>query len=132
MKHSQYKILVVDDDVNVQEMLKQSLEDSGYSVSTEGSAIKALNQIEKNNYDLLIIDIMMPDIDGIALCKSVRNLPGCEKIPIIILTALSDSETMHDVMLYGAVDYVVKPFDIVALKEKIKMALYQARKKKPI
>jgi len=132
MKHPKTKILVVDDDINVQEMLKEVLEDAGYSVCAESSAIDALNKVQKDSFDLLIVDIMMPDIDGISLCKSVRNLDGCDRIPIIVVTALSDAETMHDAMMYGAVDYVVKPFDVAALREKIKMALYQSRKKNPL
>ncbi|MFH1283891.1 MAG: response regulator transcription factor [bacterium] len=132
MKDPNYKILVVDDDINVQEMLKESLQEYGYSVSTESSAINALNIAEKVPFDLFIIDVMMPDIDGISLCKSVRNMKSCERIPIIMLTALSDSETMEDAMMCGAVDYVVKPFDIEALKEKIKFAIHQSRQKKPI
>ena len=51
---------------------------------------------------------------------------------LIILTALSDAETMQDAMLYGAVDYIVKPFDVEALKEKIKVAIHQSRQKKPV
>lgn len=126
------KILVVDDDVNVQEMLKECLEEVNYCVHAEGSAIKALNLVEKDSFDLLIIDIMMPDIDGLSLCKSVRNIKAYDRVPIIILTALSDAETMNDAMLYGAVDYIVKPFDMEALKEKIKIAIYSSRKKKPV
>ena len=75
---------------------------------------------------------MMPDIDGISLCRSVRKIESYERVPIIILTALSDAETMQEAMLYGAVDYIVKPFDVEALKEKIQVAIHQSRQKKPI
>lgn len=125
------KILVVDDDLNIQEMLNSGLSRYGYAVQVSSSAIDALSMIEKTKFDLLIIDVMMPDIDGITLCKTIRNMDQSADIPVIILTALSDAETMNDALLFGAVDYVVKPFDMRSLKEKINSALHksQARKK---
>lgn len=125
------KILVVDDDLNIQEMLNAGLSRYGYVVTVSSSAIDALSLIEKFKFDLVIIDVMMPDIDGITLCKTIRNMDKSADIPIIILTALSDAETMNDALLFGAVDYVVKPFDIRTLREKIASAVNksQARKK---
>ena len=117
------KILVVDDDLNIQEMLNSGLSRYGYAIQVSGSAIDALSLVERTKFDLLIIDVMMPDIDGITLCKTRRNMDKSADIPIIILTALSDAETMNDALLFGAVDYIVKPFDIRALKEKIEAAL---------
>lgn len=117
------KILVVDDDLNIQEMLNSGLSRYGYAIQVSGSAIDALSLVERTKFDLLIIDVMMPDIDGITLCKTIRNMDKSADIPIIILTALSDAETMNDALLFGAVDYIVKPFDIRALKEKIEAAL---------
>lgn len=129
---SKSSILIVDDDVNVQEMLKECLLEAGYNATSVGSAITALNAIEKHHFNLLIIDIMMPDIDGISLCRSVRKIKDYERVPIIILTALSDAETMQEAMLYGAVDYIVKPFDVQALREKIQVAIHRSRQKKPL
>lgn len=125
------KILVVDDDLNIQEMLNAGLSRYGYVVTVSSSAIDALSLIEKFKFDLVIIDVMMPDIDGITLCKTIRNMDKSADVPIIILTALSDAETMNDALLFGAVDYVVKPFDIRTLREKIASAVNksQARKK---
>jgi DNA-binding response OmpR family regulator len=121
------KILVVDDDVNIQEMLNNGLSRFGYHVQVSSSAIDALSLIERSKFDLFIIDVMMPDIDGISLCKTIRNMDQAQDIPIIILTALSDAETMNDAMLFGAVDYIVKPFDMRALKEKIESALTKSQ-----
>ena len=125
------KILVVDDDLNIQEMLNSGLSRYGYAITVSSSAIDALSLIEKSRFDLVIIDVMMPDIDGITLCKTIRNMDKSADIPIIILTALSDAETMNDALLFGAVDYIVKPFDLRALREKIDSAVNksQARKK---
>lgn len=125
------KILVVDDDLNIQEMLNAGLSRYGYVVTVSSSAIDALSLIEKFKFDLVIIDVMMPDIDGITLCKTIRNMDKSADVPIIILTALSDAETMNDALLFGAVDYIVKPFDIRTLREKIASAVNksQARKK---
>ena len=124
------KILVVDDDLNIQEMLNSGLSRYGFSVQVSSSAIDALSMIEKTKFDLLIIDVMMPDIDGITLCKTIRNMDKSADIPVIILTALSDAETMNDALLFGAVDYVVKPFDMRSLKEKINSALHKSQSRK--
>lgn len=124
------RILVVDDDINIQEMLSEGLRRYGYSMHVSSSAIDALSLIEKSKFDLLIIDVMMPDIDGITLCKTIRNMDKSADIPIIILTALSDAETMNDALLFGAIDYIVKPFDIRSLKEKIEAALFKASSRK--
>lgn len=117
------KILVIDDDLNIQEMLENILSELGYQVELAGDGNQALNRINQNKPDLIILDVRLPDIDGISLCREICQLKGTGKIPILILTAFSDLTTYHDAKLFGAVDYLVKPFDLDVLKEKIEKIL---------
>ncbi|HCJ67411.1 MAG TPA: hypothetical protein DHV62_08855 [Elusimicrobia bacterium] len=113
------KILVIDDDLNIQEMLESVLSELGYEVDVASDGGQALQRVNQDKPDLIIMDIRLPDIDGISLCREIRQLKETSKIPIFMLTALSDLTTYHDAKLFGAVDYIVKPFDLDLLREKI-------------
>lgn len=117
------KILVIDDDPNIQEILENILSELGYKINLASDGDQALKRIEQDKPDLILMDIRLPDIDGISLCRQVRQLKETSNIPILMLTALSDVTTYHDAKLFGAVDYIVKPFDLDLLREKIEKVL---------
>jgi DNA-binding response OmpR family regulator len=115
-----YRILVVDDDPDIQMIVKDNLELDGYMAATAQSGRQALLALEKQDFDLIILDLMLPDMDGIQVCRAIRKLSS---VPIIMLTAkdgLSDKVLgLHS----GADDYVVKPFDYLELAARINARL---------
>src|SRR4051794_6482485 len=102
------KILAVDDDASVCDFYEQGLALLGYDVSVAMSAAKAKEALKSSSPDLILMDIMMPDQDGISLTREIRNEPKTSHIPIIVVSGLADAGTLNDALLFGAVDYVVK------------------------
>ncbi len=117
---TQTKILVVDDDKNICELLRLYLEKEGYSVKLAFDGREGLDAFEKFNPDLVLLDVMMPSIDGWQVCREIRKTSEC---PIIMITA--KGETIDKVLglELGADDYVVKPFDSKEVVARIKAIL---------
>ncbi|MBI4057137.1 MAG: response regulator [Elusimicrobia bacterium] len=124
------KILAVDDEASACEMYEDSLPVLGYDITCVTSAKKAKEHLLKNVPDLILMDIMMPDQDGISLTKEIHTNTQTAHIPIITVSALSDAATLNDALLFGAVDYLVKPFEMETLKLKIERALTLAERRK--
>ncbi|MDD2425947.1 MAG: hybrid sensor histidine kinase/response regulator [Bacteroidales bacterium] len=111
INNSDYSILIVDDvDANVL-LLKLLISKSGYKTLTAFNGKEALEVIEKFNPDLVLLDIMMPVMDGQEVAKRMRELPGHEETPIIFLSALNSTEDVVQGFRLGAADYVSKPFN---------------------
>lgn len=117
---AQYKILVVDDDKNICELLRLYLEKEGYSVVLAFDGKQGLEKFNAQSPDLILLDIMMPNMDGWQVCREIRKTSSC---PIIMLTA--KGETIDKVLglELGADDYVVKPFDAKEIVARIKAIL---------
>ncbi len=114
-------ILLVDDDPDILMVLKGNLELSGYRVLTAGTAKEALEICERKEAELVVLDLVLPDMDGIQVCCRIRETD--ESLPIIMLTA---RDSVVDKVLgleCGADDYVVKPFDFLELQARIKACL---------
>ena len=106
------KILVVDDQpINVQ-LLKRKLEREGMEVATSYSGLEALNLVAANKPDLILLDVMMPDMDGIEVCQRLQADPETKSIPIIFITARTSKEGKLEGLSVGAVDYITKPIDL--------------------
>ncbi len=121
MEQENIKILIVEDEQRLAEVLKKQLEDSGFKVeiATDGYIGKML--VEKNVYNLIILDINLPLINGYDLCKEIRNANSL--IPIIMLTAFGTPDSKIIGFDAGADDYVVKPFDFRELLARINVFL---------
>ncbi|MBN1562947.1 MAG: response regulator transcription factor [Anaerolineae bacterium] len=119
-------ILVVDDERDVLTSIAQVLADDGYQVSAVESGFAALNAMEQQLPDLLVLDIIMPEIDGIEVCRRVRANPFTAKVPIIFLTAKGRASDIAEGLDAGADDYLMKPFDVVELPARIRAALRRA------
>jgi CheY-like chemotaxis protein len=113
------KILAVDDDASICELYSHGLKALGYDVSCAMSAGKAKDALKGPLPDLILMDIMMPDQDGISLTRELRSDSKTAHIPIIVVSGLADAGTLNDALLFGAVDYMVKPIDLDALQAKI-------------
>lgn len=110
------KILVVEDEKDIQNIIKAFLENAGYKVEIADDGLDAINLIQKNNYDLILLDIMLPKIDGFTVCEMIRKN---NNIPIIILTALTDEESQLKGFDKLADDYITKPFSMPILLKHI-------------
>ena len=110
------KILVVEDEKDIQNIIKAFLENAEYKVETADDGLDAINFIQKNNYDLILLDIMLPKIDGFTVCEMIRKNSN---IPIIILRALTDEESQLKGFDKLADDYITKPFSMPVLLKHI-------------
>lgn len=127
------QILAVDDEPNILELLPLLTARVGFPhIVTASSGAGALEILSRpgTNFDCLLFDINMPDIDGIELCRLVRQIDTYRRTPIIILTAMSEREYIDSAFQAGATDYVTKPFDITELGVRLRLAseLVAARK----
>ena len=110
------RILAVDDEESIRRIVKANLEHAGYVVDTAGSATEALTALLQTPYDLLISDIMMPEMDGYELMEHVRQSPELRKLPVILLTAQSSESEVTRGYIKGTDLYLTKPFDPSELK----------------
>ena len=115
-------VLIAEDDVDMSEYLESSLYDA-YIVKAEFNGVNAFETAEKTNPDLIILDVMMPEMDGMALCKKLKNNINTSHIPVLFLTAKKSIANELEGLRLGAVDYVTKPFSMEALHLKIKNIL---------
>lgn len=112
-------ILLVDDDPNLLLYLKNALSTTGYSIVTAESARDAISILAHTPVNLIITDVLMPEIDGHEFCEIIRADPAFEYIPIIFLTALSSVDDVATGMIAGADDYLIKPVHLKDLLGKI-------------
>jgi diguanylate cyclase (GGDEF)-like protein len=124
------KILIVDDNVKTRKMLCRHLIKMGYEVSEAESGQIALEIIRDELPEVVLLDVMMPDMTGFEVCQQLRKTPQYELIYIIILTALTDNEYKIECLDQGADDYVTKPFDISELLARIRVGERTAIKKR--
>lgn len=116
-------ILIVDDNTNNLKVLSKILRNAGFEIAIASAGKQALEQIEYEHPALIILDIMMPDLDGFELCRLLKENPATQEIPIIFMTALS--ETIHKVkgLSIGAVDYITKPFQAQEVIARVQLHL---------
>lgn len=124
------RLLIIDDDDAFRTVLRESLSKSGYDIKEAASGRQAQTVMKSFIPDLVLLDVMMPDIDGVTLCREIRGNPSMQDVPVLILSALGDSQTVNDALLFGATDYVVKPVDMSAIAAKVEKALRQADTRK--
>ena len=128
---SKGKILVVDDEIYIVHILDFSLGMEGYEVVTALDGEQALEKVKAEKPDLIVLDIMMPKLDGYEVCKSIKSNAATQHIPVILLSAKGrnvDQKLGFDV---GADDYITKPFSPRKLVERINQLLGQAVTEKP-
>ena len=114
------KILVIEDEKNIQNIIKEFLESAKYEVNMADDGLEGINLIQNNNYDLILLDIMMPKIDGFVVCEIIRKNSN---VPIIILTALTDEESQLKGFDKLADDYITKPFSMPVVLKHIEAIL---------
>jgi len=116
-------ILSVDDERDVTDLVSFHLNRAGYNVQTAANGRDALDMIAIKNPDLIILDLMLPDIDGFGICEILRRHVATATIPIIILTAWATNDAQHLGLELGALDYMTKPFSPKKLVERVQHLL---------
>lgn len=114
------KILVVDDEALLVKGIRFNLQSEGYEVITGSDGLEALHLVQEKNPDLVILDVMMPNMDGMTACSKIREFSD---VPIILLTAKTDDMDKLMGFDHGADDYITKPFNILELKARIRALL---------
>jgi len=117
------KILVVDDEVLLVKGIRFNLQNEGYEVITGSNGVEAVQQVKDQNPDLVVLDVMMPEMDGLTACAKIREFSD---VPIIMLTAKTDDMDKLLGFDHGVDDYLTKPFNILELKARIRALLRRA------
>ena len=123
MKNSEIKILLVDDEPDILEIVGYNLKNEGYKIYTAKNGIEAIASAKKNNPHLIILDIMMPEMDGIEACEKIRTTKGLENVLITFFTARGEDYSQVAGFNVGADDYITKPIKPKLLVSKIKALL---------
>jgi two-component system alkaline phosphatase synthesis response regulator PhoP len=122
------KVLVVDDEINIRELIKYNLMGAGYDVVDVETGEEALEVCKKEPICLVLLDLMLPGIDGLDVCKQLKNNEKTKDIPIIMLTAKSEEFDKVLGLELGADDYITKPFGVRELTARVKTCLRRLKK----
>ncbi len=122
-------ILAVEDDEDILELIKYNLSRNGYDVEGVTSGEKAMKAIKKKTPDLLLLDLMLPGIDGLEICRQIKNSDKGPHLPVVMLTARGDEADIVTGLELGADDYITKPFSPRVLVARIKTVLRRIEKK---
>lgn len=123
------KVLVVDDEKVIIKGLRFSLEQDGMEVACAYDGEEALTLAEKNEYDVILLDVMLPKLSGFEVCQKIREFSD---VPIIMLTAKGDDMDKILGLEYGADDYITKPFNILEVKARIRAIMRRSTKREPL
>lgn len=115
-----YHVLIVEDERRIARFLQMELEHEGMSIAIEDNGRRAYERIMQENYDLILLDVMLPDMDGFTICRKVREL---SQVPIIMLTAKDDIDDKVQGLDIGADDYITKPFATPELLARMRVVL---------
>jgi diguanylate cyclase (GGDEF)-like protein len=128
---SRYKLLIVDDVAQNIQVAANILQQGAYQIAFAQDGPTAIQQSEANRFDLILLDIMMPDMDGFEVCRQIKQNPANQEIPVIFLTAKNDAESVVRGFELGAMDYLTKPFNGAELQARVKthLELYRSKQK---
>lgn len=113
------KILLAEDEHDIQFITRIALEDAGCEVVTVGDGLAALEHLHREHFDVVLLDVMMPRMDGFTTCARLHADPQTRDVPVIFLTAKSQELEMQRGLAIGARGYIVKPFDVFTLADRI-------------
>ena len=116
-------ILIVDDDRTMRSLLNLAMEEEGYRVVEAENGEQCLSEFTHFQPDLILLDAVMPDIDGFTCCQKIRRLPGGDRLPILMITVLDDQESVEQAFRAGATDYITKPIHWSVLSQRVRRLL---------
>jgi len=120
-------LLLVDDDEMIRMLASESLQHAGFTVSEAGDGDAALRLVAEQEFDLLLLDVVMPGIDGYDVCRAIRRSPRGQSLPIMMLTGLNDTESIERAYAAGATDFVTKPINWLLLTQRVRYGLRAGR-----
>lgn len=120
---SKERILIVEDEEDIQELLQYNLSREGYQITSATTGEEALELVRRNRPDLMLLDIMLPGVDGLEICRQLRVDPATKWLPVIMLSAKGEESDIVVGLELGADDYVAKPFSPQILKARIRAVL---------
>jgi two-component system alkaline phosphatase synthesis response regulator PhoP len=120
------KILVVEDDPDQLEVIRSNLKNAGFAIGTASNGVDALKKARSVSPDLIVLDVMMPELDGFAVCETLRENPATASVPIVMLTGLCSHISRLVAFESGATDYIIKPFNPEQLVSKVEKLLCQS------
>ena len=123
----QPRVLIVDDDRGMRLALRKVLEEDGYRIEEAGNGMQALALCARHMPDLILMDAVMPEVDGFSACKRLRQQPGGGHIPLLIITALDDERSIERAFAAGATDYIPKPVHFAVLRQRVARLLRAGR-----
>jgi two-component system alkaline phosphatase synthesis response regulator PhoP len=123
MSDTRQKVLIVDDEMDALVSLKVALEAEGYNVAEAKDGHEAIDKVHSETPDVILLDLMIPGIDGFEVCRQLKSDAMYRHIPIIMLTARGEIDDKVEGIELGADDYVTKPFNLKELKARVKMVL---------
>jgi len=127
-KNGKTKILIIDDDADILDITRAFLEAKGYAVAQARTGKEALKKVKVSKPNLILLDVMMPKMDGFWLCRVLKSDPKLKSIPVIFLTAVDDAQSRMEGQKCGGDDYLTKPFDLDALEVRIKAQIKKLSK----
>lgn len=119
------KILAVDDEPALTDLISYHLGRNGHDVATAASGWEAIERIQHQRPDIILLDLMLPDLDGFGVCEILRRDPATATIPIIIISAWASVDSRHLGLELGALDYITKPFSPHELVQRVNRFLSQ-------
>jgi len=120
-------VLVVDDDLTIRMLVREALELAGFAVEEVADGIQALSGLDRVQPDVVLMDVMMPEMDGFTACAEIRKLPEGERLPVVMMTGLDDIESINRAYEVGATDFITKPLNWVILGHRIHYILRASR-----
>lgn len=123
------RLLIIEDDVNINEMLQEAFGKKGYEVVSAYSGTEGILRIEKETYQMVILDLMLPGMDGQQVLKNIREKSN---VPVIVLSAKDELDTKVDLLMSGASDYMTKPFELKELEARVLVQLRNAAGKNEV
>lgn len=116
-------ILIADDDRSLRTLLKLAMTEEGYQVIEAKNGQQCLSEYSRHQPDMILLDAVMPDMDGFSCCQHIRNLPGGKNVPILTVTVLDDPESVGKAFTAGTTDYITKPIHWAVLSQRVRYLL---------
>jgi len=124
---SSERILVIEDDEDIQTLINHNLSRDGFKVTVSGNGVDGLNKIRQESFDCVILDLMLPGIDGLEICRRMKRDPKTQHVPIIMVTAKGEESDIIVGLELGADDYVVKPLSPRVLVARVRTILRRTK-----
>lgn len=123
MENKQYCVLIVDDDATMRLLMSHTLKKADFQVEQVENGPSALEFFKRQIPDIILLDVMMPEMDGFTVCQTIRGLPGGEHIPILLVTGLDDIDSINQAYEAGATDFITKPITFPLLPHRVRYVL---------